>query len=212
MLFDREARLYAHASVVTALQAKVAARMQEHAGTSPVDPSLGREELRQRAGAPPPKLFARALAALSEEGELRADAERVRPAGVAGKLTGPDADSQEKLAGLLDNGGLAPPRADELPGLIDQPLERTRALLKALSAAGRASKVSEELWFSAAALAELRKRLVVWLAERGSIDAQGFKELTGQSRKFTIPLAEYFDREKVTLRIGDKRVVRKGDR
>ena len=44
------------------------------------------------------------------------------------------------------------------------------------------------------------------------MDAQSFKELTGLTRKFAIPLLEYFDREKVTLRIGDKRVLRKGER
>ena len=77
------------------------------------------------------------------------------------------------------------------------------------AAAGRASRVSEELWFGATALAGLKARLVAHLGSAGEIDAQGFKALTGQSRKFSIPLAEYFDRERVTLRIGDKRVLRK---
>ena len=58
-------------------------------------------------------------------------------------------------------------------------------------------------------LAALKTRLLAWLEQKGSIDAQGFKELTGQSRKFIIPLAEYFDRERVTLRVGDKRVPRR---
>ena len=208
VLFDRDARLYVHAQVLQALEVKALARLKEHKGE--IDPSIGREELRQRSGGPPPKLFARALAALTEQGELFADAERVRPAGAAAKLSGPDADAQEKLATLLDASGLAPPRAVELPALIDQPLPRTLQLLKALQHAGRATRVSEELWFGALPLVELRKKLLVWLADKGEIDAQGFKELTGQSRKFTIPLAEYFDREKVTLRIGDRRVLRKG--
>ena len=73
----------------------------------------------------------------------------------------------------------------------------------------RAVKVSEELWFAANALQGLRARLLAHLQQHGSIDAQGFKELTGQSRKFTIPLAEWFDKERVTLRVGDKRVLRK---
>src|SRR5581483_1838672 len=105
--------------------------------------------------------------------------------------------------------GLSPPRVDELPQLIGETPQRTQAMLKALSAAGRATKVSEELWFAAQPLRDLRHKLVAHLAQHGSIDAQGFKELTGQSRKFTIPLAEWFDKERVTLRIGDKRVLRK---
>ena len=211
VLFDREARLYAHAEVLQALEEKIAARLEEHAAQNEIDPSIAREELRQRAGSPPPKLFARALAALAEKGELRADSERVRPKGTAAPLSGPSADAQEKLAQLLEGAGLEPPRADELPGLVGQTPQRTQALLKALVSAGRAARISEELWFGAVPLSHLRTKLSAHIKEHGSIDAQGFKELTGLTRKFAIPLLEYFDREKLTLRIGDKRVLRKGE-
>ena len=208
LLFDREARLFAHARVLASLEGKVLARLAEHEGQ--IDPSIGREELRQRTGSPPQRLFGRALAALEGRGEVRADAERVRPPGAVAPLTGPNADAQEKLASLLDQAGLSPPRVDELPGLIGETPPRTQAFLKSLAAAGRAARISEELWFGAAPLLDLRKRLIEHLQSHPSIDAQGFKVLTGQSRKFTIPIAEYFDRERVTLRIGDKRVLRKG--
>ncbi len=208
LLFDRDARLFAHAQVLESLEVKILLRLNEHAGQ--IDPSVGREELRQRTGSPPTRLFGRALSALEGRGELRADAERVRPPGAVGKLTGPNADAQEKLASLLDEAGLSPPRVAELPALIGETPQRTQAFLKSLHTAGRATRVSEELWFGTAPLQELRKRLVVHLGSHASIDAQGYKELTGQSRKFTIPIAEYFDSEKVTLRIGDKRVLRKG--
>jgi selenocysteine-specific elongation factor len=52
---------------------------------------------------------------------------------------------------------------------------------------------------------DLRARLVKFLDEHKTIDAQQWKDLTGASRKFTIPLAEYFDAEKLTLRVGDVR-------
>src|ERR1700737_4483333 len=149
VLFDREARLYAHKDVVGLLDAKVLARLREHSQRDSIEPSIAREELRQRAGAPPQKLFAKALASLAERGELRADAERIHPPGAAAKLSGPDADAQEKLAGILENAGLSPPRVDELPALIGQTPHRTSSLLKALAGAGRASKGSEALWFGA---------------------------------------------------------------
>ncbi|HYZ90327.1 MAG TPA: SelB C-terminal domain-containing protein, partial [Myxococcales bacterium] len=209
ILFDRDARLYVHAALLRKLELKLAARLDEHAKSSPLDPSIAKEELRQRAGAPPPRLFTRALVQLAEAGELRQDAERVRPASAAAPLTGPDADAQEKLASMLDSAGLSPPRVDELPALIAETPQRTQQLLKSLAAKGRAVKVSEELWFGAAPLHDLRTKLVAHLQQHGSIDAQGFKELTGQSRKFTIPLAEWFDKERVTLRVADKRVLRK---
>jgi selenocysteine-specific elongation factor len=209
LLLDRESRLYVHAGLLAKLERKVLSRLEEHAALGEIDPSIAKEELRQRSGAPPARLFARALAHLAEAGELRTDAERVRPASAPAPLGGPDASAQEKLAGILDGAGLSPPRSDELPALIGESPHRTAALLKTLASAGRASKVSEELWFGSQPLRDLRGKLVAHLSAHGSIDAQGFKELTGQSRKFTIPLAEWFDKERITLRVGDKRVLRK---
>jgi selenocysteine-specific elongation factor len=55
------------------------------------------------------------------------------------------------------------------------------------------------------AIAALRGKLLAFLEAHQTIDAQQWKDLTGASRKFTIPLAEYFDAEKLTLRIGDVR-------
>ncbi|HZX66840.1 MAG TPA: selenocysteine-specific translation elongation factor, partial [Myxococcales bacterium] len=201
VLLDRESRLYVHAGLLAKLERKVLARLEEHAALGDVDPSIVKEELRQRSGAPPARLFARALAHLAEAGELRTDAERVRPTSAPAPLGGPDASAQEKLAGILDGAGLSPPRTDELPALIGESPHRTAALLKTLATAGRASKVSEELWFGSQPLRDLRGKLLAHLSAHGSIDAQGFKELTGQSRKFTIPLAEWFDKERVTLRV-----------
>ena len=209
VLLDRESRLYVHAGLLAKLERKVLNRLEEHAALGDVDPSIAKEELRQRSGAPPARLFARALAHLAEAGKLRTDAERVRPTSAPAPLDGPDASAQEKLAGILDGAGLSPPRTDELPALIGESAHRTFALLKTLASAGRASKVSEELWFGSQPLRELRGKLVAHLSAHGAIDAQGFKELTGQSRKFTIPLAEWFDKERITLRVGDKRVLRK---
>ena len=66
-------------------------------------------------------------------------------------------------------------------------------------------KVKPDLVMHAEVVAELRARLLAFLAAHPTIDAQQWKELTGASRKFTIPLAEFFDAEKLTLRVGDLR-------
>ena len=59
------------------------------------------------------------------------------------------------------------------------------------------------------ALKDLESRLVAYLQTHGSIDASGMKALTGQSRKYTIPLGEHFDARKVTLRVGEVRKLRR---
>ncbi len=69
-------------------------------------------------------------------------------------------------------------------------------------------RVSAELYYDAAVLSALQARLVVFLRERQAISTQEFKGLVGATRRHVIPLAEHFDREKVTLRVGDHRVLR----
>ena len=66
-------------------------------------------------------------------------------------------------------------------------------------------KVSDDLVFHQSALGDLRKRLLAFKAKSTSIDVTGFKDLTGVTRKYAIPLLEYFDRERVTRRVGDRR-------
>jgi selenocysteine-specific elongation factor len=56
----------------------------------------------------------------------------------------------------------------------------------------------------------LREKLISFLSTRGEITVPEFKEMTGLTRKHLIPLLEYFDLTRVTLRVGDKRVLRKG--
>ena len=69
-------------------------------------------------------------------------------------------------------------------------------------------KTKEDIYFHSSPLAELHQRLVAFLREQGEISTPQFKELTQVSRKYTIPLLEYFDAQKVTIRIGDVRRLR----
>ena len=108
----------------------------------------------------------------------------------------------------LARAGLGPPSVKELcQSLGAQPKELDTAL-KRLVDRGDVVRVSSELYVDGAAMADLERRLVAHLESQGSIDAQGFKELSGQSRKYAIPYAEHFDVKKVTIRIGDRRKLR----
>jgi len=74
---------------------------------------------------------------------------------------------------------------------------------------GEVARISSDLFYSAGALNGLREKLVAHLAEKGEVTPIEYRELTGLSRKFLIPLLEYFDSEKLTIRVGDKRLARK---
>jgi selenocysteine-specific elongation factor len=84
-----------------------------------------------------------------------------------------------------------------------------RDLLEVMVKDGTLIKVKEDLYFHKNAIDDLKKRLVDFMKERGEITTPELKKITGVSRKYTIPLIEYFDKIQLTVRIGDKRILRK---
>ncbi len=86
----------------------------------------------------------------------------------------------------------------------------TKDVLMLLVDEGQIVKTKDDLYFHADAVNNLKNRLVDFLKSNGEITTPQFKEMTGASRKYVIPLIEYFDAQKVTLRIGDSRKLRKG--
>ena len=68
-------------------------------------------------------------------------------------------------------------------------------------------KLSDDLVFHRDALDHLRKLIAAAKTRSPKLDVSKFKDLTGVSRKYAIPLLEYLDRERVTKRVGDERVI-----
>ena len=209
LLFDRDHRAWVASTVARELQARILEALAAFHAAQPLAAGAGREELRGRL--PPvtdPRLFSRLVAQLQERDEVAAVGDQVRLRGHAAASGGQGGALKDRIAGLLREGALAPPRVADLPALSGGSPSDVSAVLKLLAADGIAVRVSPEIWFDGAAVAGLRERLVSHLRARKEIATQEFKELVGATRKHVIPLAEYFDRERVTLRVGDKRVLR----
>jgi selenocysteine-specific elongation factor len=87
--------------------------------------------------------------------------------------------------------------------------DATRKVFQLLISAGDVVKITEDLYVSGKALTHLQRRLSAHAAATSDrlVDVPKFKEIAGVSRKYAIPLLEYFDREKITLRKGDKRLI-----
>ena len=101
-----------------------------------------------------------------------------------------------------------PPRVDEMAKWLKVEPKLLEPALKRLSERGSIVKLDPEFYADTAAVQELEVRLIAWLKAEQTIDAQGYKTLTGASRKWAIPLAEYFDGKKITIRVGDVRRLR----
>jgi selenocysteine-specific elongation factor len=197
--------------VFEGLQKRALALLAAFHEREPMREGLSREELRQRlSGELDPRIFQRVAQALVDSGQAELDKEVMRLKGRGRTLTVSDEGARARVAAELAAAGLAPPTFNELVQKLQLPPVRLQELLKVMMAEGAIVRVSEELHFDAGALNGLKERLVAHLRDKKEISTQAFKELVGQSRKFVIPLSEYFDREKVTLRVGEKRVLRRG--
>ncbi len=210
LLVDRERRLYLSSDVFMGLLQRALSVLQAFHEREPLKDALGREELRQRlSSALEPRLLGRLVQQLVERNQVElVPPDGVRLRGRGRSLTLDEEAARSKAVASLAAAGLAPPTLAEQGQALGLPPARVAALLEGPLREGAVVKVTEELYFHAAPLAALRTALLAHLAQHAEISTQTFKQLVGQSRKFVIPLSEYFDREKVTLRLGERRVAR----
>jgi len=105
-------------------------------------------------------------------------------------------------------GGLQPPSPKELSEEWSEREEEVRAIFEHLVHEGILVKIKGEIYFHRVSFEKLKEELVTYLKSHQEITTPQFKEMTKASRKYVIPLIEYFDQIKLTLRLGEKRVLR----
>lgn len=226
-----QGEVYASQAALRGVQEAVLRAVSDHHEASPLSPGLGREAVAGRVGqlggerdgigegrprAPHPRLLQRAIEDLCEKGRL------VQEGGAQGevlRLPGHDpgrAQAAQGLTALLPRvealyreAGLGPPRQEEAAVALRAEAAQVRTAVELLSRQGALVRV-KDLIFEAGAVDGLRGRLIGFLKEHGEITPAQFKDLVGQTRKYTIPLAEHFDGEKLTLRVGEVRRLRGG--
>jgi len=203
---DRE--WYVHHEASDRLRSQTVALLEAFHAQHPLRGGISREELRSRAGHAQEKVFAQLLATLEGDGVVRSERDQVRLAAHAIRLT---ADQQRVVDGLAEDfrrAGAAPPGPEEALGRLGVKGTERHELFQLLVADGRLLRVKESLFFHAAALLEIRDKVVAHLKEKREISPADVKDLLGVSRKYAIPLMEYFDAQRVTVRQGEKRVLR----
>jgi selenocysteine-specific elongation factor len=145
-----------------------------------------------------------------KEKDIAQEENIIRLATHAVSLGGKQADVKDKILKTYLKAGLEPPYFKALAKSLDADAKRSREVLMHLVNEGIIIKVKEDLFFHSEAIKALKKKLVKFLQDQAEITTPQFKEMTGVSRKYVIPLAEYFDATNVTLRVGDVRKLRKG--
>ena len=103
---------------------------------------------------------------------------------------------------------MEPPAVRDLvSGGLTEKIIRER--LQDLVKKGQLQRVSSDLYYPTDIMKDLEARLTEYLMKQASITPVQFREMTGLSRKYMIPLLEFFDSQKLTIRIGDSRRLRK---
>jgi selenocysteine-specific elongation factor len=196
-LLDIGGEHYLHAHAVAELESKITAALAAHPD------GISREELRtQLPAALPVRAYDAILAGLEQRTLVASSGDRLTKPTTAPRPTSP---VDTKLLTQLAAWGLEPLRPKDIPAAVGLPDAQVRPALDRLIATKQVIRVKPDLFVHADAIAKLRDKLLAFLDANKTIDAQQWKDLTGASRKFTIPLAEYFDAEKLTLRVGDVR-------
>jgi selenocysteine-specific elongation factor len=208
---DKENRIFIHGKTFGKLKSEIKDRLDTYHRNNPLKAGMSKEEIKSKL---PPvlsvKLFNMVLQAMVKEGEIVQEERSVRLASHAVALGIDQEAVKEKILAVYREGGLRPPYFKDLQRELDVDGIRSKDVLTLLVEEGKLVKAKEDLYFDAGAIQALRERLAAYFAQQPDLSAADFKEMTGLSRKYLIPLLEYFDAANVTIRVGDVRKLRKG--
>ncbi len=211
MVVDKETRTCIHRDSVDALKKQSVEILEKYHEANPLKTGMPGEELKSRlpdiVGA---KLYTLLFNLLIKEGTIVREEESVRLASHRVSLREDQSAVKDKLLDIYGKSGLTPPNFKDLPEQTNVGPSVVKDVLMHLVKDGKILKVNEDLYFDAQTMEDLKKRLVEYLRANEEISTPEFKNMTGASRKYVIPLIEYFDSKNVTIRIGDIRKLRSG--
>jgi len=155
-----------------------------------------------------PATAALALSRMADRDAIRIEGELVRRPDHVPRLDDETRALVERIRGEAKSAGLDPPPPREWSDRLGIDLARFRDLVAHLEREQALIRAPGDLWFDRLAVTALVERVVSHLAEHGEIDTAAYKQLTGTTRRTTVPLMELLDELRVTRRDGDRRVAR----
>ncbi len=154
------------------------------------------------------RLFNMAVKDLENRKEIVVDRENLRISGHSVDLKGELDDLRVEINGIYIGAGLTPPTIKEVMEKYADRKNIIESVINVMLKEGSLIKINEDLYYHRDVLIRLRENYKNLLMKDGKATPASFKELTGLSRKFIIPLMEYFDITKLTIRAGDHRIPR----
>jgi selenocysteine-specific elongation factor len=194
------------ASAIENMKAVLAGTLAKFHQQNPLVAGMSKEALREALEAEP-AVFGYVVESLANAKKVEISGELVRVPGRGVVMKDEEAESKQIIERAFASAGLRVPALhDVLAGLkVDK--ARAQKLVTLLLRDKVLIKISDDLVFHSEALQGLRRQLGAEKSKSPKMNVARFKDLTGVSRKYAIPLLEYLDRERVTRRVGDERVI-----
>jgi selenocysteine-specific elongation factor len=198
----------APAQAVTGGAAAIRKAVETFHRANPLLPGIPKQELRARAGRARVEMFEAALGDLVAARALVVAGDLVGQAGREIALSAEESRAKELIEREFERAGLTVPGFASVLAKLPVDAARAQKILQILLREKVLVKISSDLVFHRNTLLRLRETVAKYREERGSrLPITVFKELTGITRKYAIPLLEHLDREQVTRRAGDERVI-----
>jgi selenocysteine-specific elongation factor len=192
--------------IVESLRETISAKVEQFHKANPLVPGIGREELRETLSLRE-EVFRGVLDSLVRDKKLQVAGEVVHTAGKGVVLRDEEAESKTQIEQAFAQAGLKVPLLKEVFASLPVDKVRAQKIVTLLLRDRVLVKLSDELVFHRDALDTLRRQIVAQKAKTPKLNVGSFKDLFGITRKYAIPLLEYLDRERVTRRVGDERVI-----
>ena len=209
--YDQENQRYLLAATAQELEQQSHRLLADYHRKFPLKPGLSKEELRRQL--PPAmevRLFNYLLGGMAQKKQIVSEKDLVRLSTHKVTLAQDQEDVSRRLEELYRKGHFSPPTFKEATEASKIAADKVKQLLQVLVNQGRLIKVKEDLYFHQAAIEALKAALIDFLKQNREITVNQFKDLTQTSRKFSIPLLEYFDSTRTTVRVGETRRLREG--
>jgi selenocysteine-specific elongation factor len=201
--------LYVHMSHLAELEKKTLDIIAKYHKENPLKPGLEKEELkgmlRMRLS---PKVLNLTLDGLIKKKQVETDGSRLRLPGFKAAVGKDQSAFKDRIVEAIRKGGPQPPLREELPALLGITDKDAKDLLKLLAEEGRTVRINDSLHLHKDTLESIKADLKKHLEGKKEITMAEFRDLAKTSRKFAVPIMEYFDSQKLTQRVGDKRVLR----
>ncbi|SDB18459.1 selenocysteine-specific elongation factor [Desulfonatronum thiosulfatophilum] len=210
-LFERDNRTYVHGRLVQELCAGIVEFTADFHRREPMKQGISRSALASGWGRKlHPKLFHFVLERTQKQGELTADGDLFRLPTHKVSLASDQAKLRSAILDAFRKGGVTPPNVKDVLAPLDLEMKDAAPVFRLLQEQGELVKVKEDMFFTTEAMNQLKGMIRDFFRDKEEMEPSDFKTVTGLTRKFSIPLLEYLDKEKMTVRVGDKRRLRSG--